>query len=193
MNDSKIFLVRHGETTWNTRKIWQGQIGGGLNELGRKQAESAASKLLGRKISAIYSSDLKRALDTARIISEKTGIRIQEDPEFRERHLGLLSGMEESEILKRYPDLILEDGFLGSNDIGNAEPWKDFCNRVASRFMKVSSESDNDICIVTHGGVIYAIFRYIDSNFHRTVVPNGSISVVKRGKDGTCTIEGIDI
>ena len=193
MNDRRIYLVRHGETAWNSRKIWQGQFGEGLNDRGMKQAESAASKLLGRTISTIFSSDLKRALDTARIISEKTGIRIQEDPEFRERSLGLLSGMEESEILKRYPTVILEDGFLGSNDVGNAEPWMDFCNRVISRFHRVSIESENDICIVTHGGVIYAIFRYIDDNFHRKVVPNGSISVVKRRKDGTYSIEGIDI
>lgn len=193
MTGRQIFLVRHGETSWNSRKIWQGQIGEGLNDYGRKQAESAASKLLGRPISVIYSSDLKRTLDTARIISEKTGVMIQEDPEFRERSLGLLSGMEESEILKRYPTVTLEDGFLGSNDIGNAEPWKDFCNRVTSRFLKVSAESKRDICIVTHGGVIYAIFRYIDNNFHRKVVPNGSISVVERRNDGKYSIKGIDI
>lgn len=193
MTDRQIFLVRHGETAWNSRKIWQGQIGDGLNDYGKKQAELAASKLLSRSISAIYSSDLKRTLETARIISEKIGVSIQEDAGFRERSLGLLSGMEEGEILKRYPDITLEDGFLGSNDIGNAEPWKDFCNRVTSRFLKVSAESENNICIVTHGGVIYAIFRYINRNFHRKVVPNGSISVVERRKDGTYSIEGIDI
>ncbi len=193
MNNIQIFLVRHGETTWNSRKIWQGQIGDGLNDYGKKQAELAAYKLVDKSISKIYSSDLKRTLETARIISDRLGVDIHEDSEFRERSLGLLSGMQESEILKRYPTITLEDGFLGSNDIGNAEPWNDFCNRVTSRFLEASTESEGNVCIVTHGGVIYVIFRYIDKNFHRKVVPNGSISVVELSKDGSFSIKGIDI
>ncbi|MCL4480886.1 MAG: histidine phosphatase family protein, partial [Candidatus Thermoplasmatota archaeon] len=105
MTDKKIFLIRHGETDWNRQKIWQGQRGPGLNTNGRDQIENTALKLKSAGITEIYSSDVKRAVETAQIISGSLGLDFITNPAFRERDMGDYTGLPESEVLKRNPGL----------------------------------------------------------------------------------------
>ena len=96
---TKLFLVRHGETVDNAAQILQGQEQGELNEHGREQAREVRDKLKDEKIDVFVSSDLKRAVDTCRIIGEAHGNpQIVTTPLLRERDWGSFTG-------KYIPDL----------------------------------------------------------------------------------------
>ncbi|EQD52043.1 phosphoglycerate mutase [mine drainage metagenome] len=178
MNEKRIFLIRHGETDWNRKKIWQGLHGPGLNEAGRKQIENTAFKLKNSNISELYSSDVTRALETSQIISSYLGLRLKISPAFRERDMGDYTGLAESEVLKRNPGLVLQNGFLGSNDLPTVEKWDSFVRRVTEGIESLISHVEGDAAAVTHGGVIYIALAHFDHNKLLPVVPNGNVSVI---------------
>ena len=88
-----IFLVRHGETVDNARCIIQGQTHGMLNENGREQAEAVAEQLAAERIDAVVASDLRRAIQTAEIISQRHGLPVTTTPLLRERDWGSFTGL----------------------------------------------------------------------------------------------------
>jgi alpha-ribazole phosphatase len=100
---TQLILVRHGQTDWNREGRYQGQANPPLNTLGREQAEAIAEQLAGQSLNAIYSSDLQRALETARIIAGRLGLKVQLDPRLREIDQGEWEGMVASDISVRYP------------------------------------------------------------------------------------------
>ncbi len=87
-----LLLVRHGQTEGNANGIMQGQTQGALTELGAAQAADVARRLSGRRIDAFLSSDLKRALDTCRIIAGDRAGEILAMPLLRERDWGSFTG-----------------------------------------------------------------------------------------------------
>lgn len=99
-----IWLLRHGQTDWNLQGRWQGQasFAPGLNETGFAQARSAAEELSGNQFSAIYSSDLLRARQTAEAIAECHGLPVLVDERLREVNLGEWEGMLSGEVKARY-------------------------------------------------------------------------------------------
>lgn len=179
MTDKKIFLIRHGETDWNREKIWQGLRGPGLNTNGREQIKSAALKLKDANIMKLYSSDIRRAVETSQIISKFLDLDFVTEPAFRERDMGDYTGLPESEVLKRNPGLEFQHGFLGSNDLPSVEKWGSFVNRVIGGLQDIISGIEGNTAIVTHGGVIYIALAYFDKTKVLPVVPNGNVSVVR--------------
>lgn len=179
MTDKKIFLIRHGETDWNREKIWQGLRGPGLNTNGREQIKSAALKLKDANIMKLYSSDIRRAVETSQIISKFLDLDFVTEPAFRERDMGDYTGLPESEVLKRNPGLEFQHGFLGSNDLPSVEKWGSFVNRVIGGLRDIISGIEGNTAIVTHGGVIYIALAYFDKTKVLPVVPNGNVSVVR--------------
>ncbi|KAJ6366907.1 hypothetical protein OIU77_003314 [Salix suchowensis] len=99
---AEIIVVRHGETVWNVDGRIQGHIDVELNDVGREQAAVVADRLSREfKVSAVYSSDLKRASETAEKIAASCGIaEVIKDPDLRERHLGDLQGLVLREAAK---------------------------------------------------------------------------------------------
>ncbi len=87
-----LYLIRHGETVDNVAQIMQGQTQGCLTEHGREQAEEVAARLAKVKIDAIVSSDLRRAIQTAEIISTRHGLPVSVTPLLRERDWGSFTG-----------------------------------------------------------------------------------------------------
>ena len=87
-----LFLVRHGETVDNANKIMQGQTQGQLNDEGVRQAQQLRERLAGTSIDAVVSSDLKRAVDTARIVAGPHGLEVVTTPLLRERDWGSFTG-----------------------------------------------------------------------------------------------------
>src|SRR2546429_1413559 len=88
-----LWLVRHGESTWNTLGLAQGHCDQArLTRLGQRQAWDVASQLRDRPVGALFSSDLRRALETAAPLAEVTGLAVTRDARLRERCLGVLEG-----------------------------------------------------------------------------------------------------
>ncbi len=103
---TELILVRHGQTDWNVEGRYQGQAGPGLNERGRRQALEAARKLAGTPVEAVYTSDLPRAFETARIIADVLGAPVYPDERLRELHQGVWQGMLFSDIQTRYAETL---------------------------------------------------------------------------------------
>lgn len=101
-----LYLVRHGETSWNLEGRYQGHLDPPLTERGQRQAEATAEQLAPLGLAAIYSSDLTRAYQTAVALAEKTGLPIQTDPRLREIDQGAWQGVLIGEIRTRWPDEI---------------------------------------------------------------------------------------
>ncbi|KAB1214660.1 putative phosphoglycerate mutase GpmB [Morella rubra] len=103
---AEIIVVRHGETEWNVDGRIQGHLDVKLNDAGRQQATAVADRLSREpKISVVYSSDLKRALETAQIIASTCGgLEIITERDLRERHLGDLQGLVLSDAAKLSPE-----------------------------------------------------------------------------------------
>ena len=87
-----LYLTRHGETVDNANKIMQGQVQGQLNEVGVRQAEELRDRLASVHFDAFVASDLKRAIDTARIVAALHGLDVVTTPLLRERDWGAFTG-----------------------------------------------------------------------------------------------------
>lgn len=100
-----LYLVRHGETEDNVKQIMQGQTQGRLTERGMEQAREVAQKMKDVAIDAFYSSDLRRAIDTCRIIAEPHHADVVTTPLLRERDWGGFTGMYIPDLKDRpWPD-----------------------------------------------------------------------------------------
>lgn len=87
-----LYLARHGETVDNVNKIMQGQTQGQLNENGIRQARQLAEELKGKHFDAFVASDLKRSVDTCRIVAEPHHAEVRTTPLLRERDWGSFTG-----------------------------------------------------------------------------------------------------
>jgi len=99
---TQIILARHGETEWNVREVFRGRCDIGLNEVGVRQAELLADHLIDLKIEAIYSSPLKRALDTARYVAKHHGLSVIVADGLVDLNYGVWQGLSHQEIKERY-------------------------------------------------------------------------------------------
>ena len=85
----KIILIRHGETEYNRQKKWQGWSDIPLNKAGRKQAQLLAHRLKHEVIDVLYTSDLKRAVETAHAIAKSVNLQLIKTKKLRERNIGI--------------------------------------------------------------------------------------------------------
>lgn len=150
-----IYVVRHGQTEWNKKGILLGSTDKSLNNEGRKQAVQLKSKFKDIKFDYVISSDLKRTLETARIIVNSAIIK---NSKLRERNYGKLEGTA-PENIKKYWDV--------SDNISeySVEPIKDFLNRIFSELDIIIEKYKgcNNLLIVTHYGVVMAIAAYFSN------------------------------
>ena len=156
------YLVRHGKDDDTVRGGWSQHP---LTQEGIKQAEMLTEHLAGNVvIDHIYSSDLRRAMQTAEIIANKIKLPIITLPQFRETNNGDLAGMKNDIALVRYPGLFWNQ--LGWEQCypGGESP-KQFYERIATAWRdfskKIISQSE-DVILVTHGGVIHVILSIVE-------------------------------
>lgn len=103
----RIFLIRHGETDWNMNHQFQGRIDVPLNQKGRRQAQALALALKNEPLTAIYSSPLVRAMETARLIKVfHPSITISKEAGLIEMDLGQFDGMEAQNWAEQYQDFL---------------------------------------------------------------------------------------
>ncbi len=100
----RLYIIRHAESQWNPIGRYQGLLDPELSQRGKKQANLLAKELLRLDITAIYSSPLKRTMDTAKPISEAKGIQIIPDKRIIEIDHGVWSGMLVDQVKQEYPE-----------------------------------------------------------------------------------------
>lgn len=160
-----LIAVRHGETDWNRIRRLQGHTDIALNATGIDQAARLAVALSREGVSAIHSSDLDRALATARPVAAALKLPVRKDARLRERNYGVLEGKTFGEILELHPDeaerLRLRDA---SHRMPDGESQREFFERaidVVSSIARAEAEAgpDRTVVIVTHGGVLDMLYR----------------------------------
>ena len=188
-NITKLILTRHGETVANRNNIFRGRQDFPLNEVGIKQAQALAEHLYQRtkqigKISAIYSSPLSRALDTAKPVAEKFGIEVIVDERFTNISLGEWEGVPHSEIAEKFP----EKYHLWRTEpeklvIPGGEKLADVQRRSVEGVMRIIERHPGEtVAIVTHRAVLKPLIAgLIDipaPYFWKIHIDNAAYSVV---------------
>lgn len=163
-NFIEFVIVRHGETADNAAGILQGQLDSPLNSLGEKQAQCAAEALAEEHFDAAYSSDLRRALQTAGIVAARhPALNISARPALREWNLGDFEGMRQQELLKEHIDILrgLRVEEEGESAVPHGENKTAFFQRIMSAMQSIADahRSGDRILLVTHGGAMQIIFR----------------------------------
>ncbi len=160
-----LYIVRHGETVWNTRDRMQGVKDSPLTDKGKEHAERMGKKLkeLDVDFSALYTSDLGRAYETAALISNSIGIEITSDERLRERNMGVFEGHSWDYVRENYKE---DFALLVSDDdnyrIPEGESRGEYRDKVVSfmEFIAEKHEGEN-ILAVTHRGFINFFLRII--------------------------------
>ena len=150
-----ILLVRHGETDWNVHRRVQGHSDTPLNDTGRAQARALAEELDGERIDAVFSSDLLRAHETARIVAEQRGLDVTAIRDLRERHFGTWEGLTDDEIFTRFPEV--REGAPW----GDAETQEEMAERVLAALRRISeAHPDQRVLVVSHGGPLRRVLAH---------------------------------
>ncbi len=102
---TRLILVRHGQTEWNRVGRARGRIDIALNETGLAQAQAVAQRVAAFPLAAIYSSPLKRAMETARPAAQKSGLTVQPLEGLIDIDYGDWGGRSPAEVAEMYPDL----------------------------------------------------------------------------------------
>jgi len=159
---TQIILIRHGETLWNTQGRIQGHLDSPLTQMGFTQARILAERFKSEEIAALYSSDLGRAYDTARCISEIKGLPVLSQPCLRERNFGILQGVQKKTLESQFPETFR---YYQSHDpdyvIPDGESLKQFSQRCVECIEKLVQEyAGKRILVVAHSGVLVSLFKH---------------------------------
>ena len=149
-------LWRHGQTTWNAERRFQGQSDIPLDVTGQAQAQRAARLLAGLRPDMIVSSDLSRAASTAAPLARLTGLDVILDKDLRERHGGQWEGLTDTEIRAQYP---AEHATWTPPD---GEPTLVVADRVAAALRRIATAVSDDTrtggsglaVVVSHGAAL---------------------------------------
>lgn len=165
MTIRRLVMLRHGQTEFNAGNRMQGQLDTDLSDLGRDQAVAAAEVLAKRQPLLIVSSDLRRALDTAETLGERSGLPVEVDARLRETHLGDWQGMTHIEVDAAAPGARI----AWRNDARWAPHGGESRVDVAARSMPLvkelvsgqpewgTDEPERPVVLVAHGGLIAAL------------------------------------
>lgn len=173
-----MYLVRHGQTAWNAEDRIQGWTRVGLDETGRRQAEKLAAFLARShpEIGLVASSDLPRALDTAKTIVATepfTELSVRVDPAWRERNFGEFQGLDSSTFFEEYPEYsILDHGAAGANRTPkDGESYAEFDTRVVDAWTAfVETLPVDAACLVAHSNVVRQIRAHIEGMNYREAI-----------------------
>jgi probable phosphoglycerate mutase len=162
MQRTQLIIVRHGQTEWNIKGIRQGHLDSPLTGRGLAQAKALGQRLAREKFSVLYSSDLGRAIETAKEIVSVTGHQIVTDARLRERHLGIFQGLNANEINERYPEerRLLRTSGPGYVIPGGESMIQQVERNVAFLDSLAVRHAGETIVVVTHGGVVSGFFRH---------------------------------
>jgi probable phosphoglycerate mutase len=158
---TRILAIRHGETAWNKDARIQGQLDIPLNDTGLWQASRTAEALRSEAIAAVYSSDLKRAAQTALAIAQTQELELNHHTGLRERHFGECQGSTWADLETQRPD-ITDAWRRRVPDFAppGGESLLALRERVEQTFQELAARHVGEqIVIVAHGGVLDILYR----------------------------------
>lgn len=153
---TRLFLIRHGQSAGNAEGRFGGHGPTPLSSLGEKQARITAKALARENISAVYSSDLLRAVQTAEPLASVVGSPVITRSEFRERHVGVLEGLTFEESRQQYP----KDYFALVNRnyhhvITHGESYRQLVRRSMNELWNILREHQGEkVAVFSHTGAI---------------------------------------
>ncbi len=173
-----IYIVRHGVTNYNQENRFQGQLDIPLNDEGLAQVAKLGNYFQKRPVDVIYSSDLKRAYQTAEAIARAKDLQIRILPGLREVNVGKLEGMTWAEVKENYPNWVKSGhnhGYPGG------ETRLDIENRVKNTWEYIAKRHSNEnVVLVSHGGIIKSLICLLlginNENRSRFVIDNSSVT-----------------
>jgi broad specificity phosphatase PhoE len=156
-----IYLIRHGETEYNSEHKLQGSVNTSLSEVGRQQAEDLAVRMKDVQLDQIYCSDLSRTRQTAEPLAKTKGISIIEVPELREISFGVWESVPFATIKEKYPQEI-HDFFIFPKKfrLSGAELFLDAQKRGWEAVKKIIREQKDEtsVAVFSHGGLLRTVF-----------------------------------
>jgi broad specificity phosphatase PhoE len=178
-----LHCVRHGESTYNAEGRVQGQSDVPLSELGLRQAEAVAAAMAELPIEAVYSSPLRRAMQTAQPLADRLRLPITTDPRLMEVHAGVFQDELRAELDRRYPE---EYARWRSGDPDFAIPGGESRRRLMQRgeevLREIGAAGHEHVAVVTHGGLLAGAMKAlleIPAQRNPFVFQNGSITVIE--------------
>jgi len=152
----RLILVRHGETVWNAEGRYQGATDLPLSAQGKAQAQCLADRLALESIDLVYSSDLKRARQTASAIAACLGLQVHREPRLREMAFGDWEGLTYSEIRERHPQALAR---WEDDPVGTAPPGGESLSQLVARIKDLLDDlrglglgEAGTALLVSHGG-----------------------------------------
>ena len=160
----KLFFIRHGQTDWNLQGKIQGSYDSELNDTGIKQAVELSEVLLklNYKFSRIYTSPQKRALKTAKILSEYSNIEYIPIDDLKEINMGEWEGLSWKEVEENYPTeykkWLLNRQYTRTP---NGESYDDMLKRVLIAINQIIDENSDNVVVISHSAIIMGLQCYV--------------------------------
>ena len=155
MKSTRIYLLRHGETTWNVERRYQGTLDSPLSETGRQQTSRTSDALRSAPLRAVYSSPLRRALETAAVIASPHGLPVRTHDGLSEIRVGEWEGLTVAEIETRYGESVrqwYDTPHLAR--IPGGETIEEMRERAAAAVDEIRRRHEGEtVAAVAHGGV----------------------------------------
>ena len=153
---TNVLLIRHGQSKGNAERRFGGHTATPLSARGRNQAEATARTLQSESITAIYSSDLARAMDTAKPLANITGLPVNSTIAFRERDVGVMEGLTFEDAAQQHPDqyaALLRRDF--EYVLIGGESYRQLLDRARQRLDEIIEEHrGGKITVFSHTGTI---------------------------------------
>ena len=153
---TRVLLIRHGESRGNAERRFGGHSPTPLSELGHRQAEATARALSNERVTAIYSSDLLRAVQTAEPLARATGLEITKTSALRERSVGLMEGLTFEEAAAAHPEeyaALLRRDF--EHVLAGGESYRQLLDRAAAELDRaVERHRGGTVALFSHTGTI---------------------------------------
>jgi uncharacterized phosphatase len=149
-----IVLARHGETDWNRERRFQGRADIPLNDAGRAQARELAERLRSDSVSVLYTSPLRRAAETARIVGERLRLPVRASEPLSEIDVGSWQGLTVDEVRARFPEAAWVSWSAGWE---GGESYEELDRRVVAALHELAAlHAGERVAVVTHGGPMRA-------------------------------------
>ncbi len=188
-----FYIVRHGETVWNTQEILQGHMDSSLTEKGLDQAKEIARMFKDIPFVAVFSSDSLRAHRTAEIISLEHKLVVKTTQLLREKCFGQYEGKKVAVYLEELKDLLKKFDQLSENEQfkHKIQPDIESDAEVVTRFITFLREiavgyAGKTVLVVTHGGMMRSVLMHLAWGTRKELQPNAvrNLGYIKLDSDG---------